>query len=743
MTWHTLRAFGAAALLALPTGPVFGQEAGADAFADGQAALASGDAWRATDRFERAIREGYPRADGYRALADAWLAMDNRLFYAREALERSLAARPNDVAGWYLLADINQRLDGYDAEMRARAAFHEVFRLDPWYRDAWERWSRLYLDREDLVAVATILEERLETSYEPGLALRRIDVLYDASEHEAAWEAIQEFRGRAQDDTHLAQLSNYAGAVLTALGRDAEGTDAYFEGLASARTAEDIEPYWRDVEPLAGSGERARWDSIGVAQRVEFLQGWWVRRDPLPFGEVNERWVEQMRRTRFARESFRWRKAWDRRKVLDLGGEPEIGAIEVRLDERRLDDRGPFYLRHGEPDIKAGIGGDECGFWHYDREGLPGEGGFAINLERMQGGNDCVYSRAPTTGMGLQHFAPGVGNSLDPSDACGRRNVDSADGDDHACGGGEDGLRTMDHTQRDLTVGLSSDSYRFEIEHRIPLEATPASFSYFVRGTDVALYFAVPLFSMGLHNERSHYRKGLVLYDEAWREVARESADMEAVIVRRGVERGDEEELHLVDLFRMRVDSGLYHFALQVNDLEGEGVGILKGELRVRGFPPASLALSDPVLAADVIEGGGPPRFQRYGRAIVPLPSRLFLRRQPLFLYYEVYNLQPDGRRQARFRIDYTIRAERLDQNAVRRFFGGLSGLVGVRDEPDGVTLSFEREGAHPERGVWPEHLSFDTSALPPGEYALEVVVTDHAAHDSEAHVTATFTIVE
>jgi tetratricopeptide (TPR) repeat protein len=161
----TLRVLGAAGLVALAAPPAGAQEAGAEWFAAGQAALARGDAWEAARSFERAIREGYPRAAGYRALADAWLAADNRLFYAREALDHAVAAQPDDVAGWYLLAGVNLRLDGYDAEMRARKAFHEVFRLDPWYRDAWERWSGLYLDTGDLAVVAAILEARLQATY--------------------------------------------------------------------------------------------------------------------------------------------------------------------------------------------------------------------------------------------------------------------------------------------------------------------------------------------------------------------------------------------------------------------------------------------------------------------------------------------------------------------------------------------------------------------------------------------------
>jgi tetratricopeptide (TPR) repeat protein len=722
------RAGAAAALVMLAAAPAAAQESGADAFAAGRAALASGDAWRARGQFERAIREGYPTAPGYRALADAWLALDNRLFYARDALERALKANSDDVAGWYLLADINLRLDGGDADERARAAYHEVFRLDPWYQDAWERWSRLALDGGDQGTVAAILEGHLEGAYEPRLALRRIDVLYDAGEHEAAWEAIQEFRRRVKEEAYLSRLSYLAGVVLAGLGREAEGYDYYFNGLAFARAAEDVEPYRQDVAPIVTADVLAGWEGWSVARRVRVLQGWWNARDPLPFGEVNERWVEQMRRIRVARDLFRWKKPIEKEKLLALGGvDFGLPAIEIRLDGRPLDDRGALFLRHGDPDGRSDPGADECGFWYYDRDELPGDDTIAINFARGPGGptragtfwgNDCVFSSLPSTGEGLAHFAPG---GLGPLDRA----------------------RIMDEARADLDVGLSTDSYAFEIEHRIPLDTTEANFSYFLHETDVALYFAVPLPAIRHQDDRTRYRKGLVIYDAQWREVARESAVMEAVVAGRGAEREGEEEWYLVDLFRIRIEPGVYHFALQVDDLQGDGVGVMKGRLRVRRFPPTGFSLSDLVLSAEVIEGGRAPRFERYGRTIVPLPSKRFLHDQPLVLYYEVYNLQADKRRFASFRIDYTIRAQRLDRNAVRRFFGALTGLVGSREGPDAVTLSYEREGPFPARGVWPEYLSFDATALPPGEYTLEVMVTDHAFHDRQARQTATFTIVD
>jgi hypothetical protein len=95
------------------------------------------------------------------------------------------------------------------------------------------------------------------------------------------------------------------------------------------------------------------------------------------------------------------------------------------------------------------------------------------------------------------------------------------------------------------------------------------------------------------------------------------------------------------------------------------------------------------------------------------------------------------------FRVDYTIRAARLDRSAVERFFGSLRGLVGVREEAESITLSFERTVPHPDRPVWPEYLSFDTSALAPGLYTLEVEVTDHAFYDRSIRGAATFSIVD
>ncbi|MGH7562813.1 MAG: hypothetical protein ACREK5_00090 [Gemmatimonadota bacterium] len=346
--------------------------------------------------------------------------------------------------------------------------------------------------------------------------------------------------------------------------------------------------------------------------------------------------------------------------------------------------------------MKAGVGADECGYWYYRQEGLPEGESFAVNFGRSGDlrtpaesfGNDCVFSSLPTTEMGLGHFAPG---GLEPWDR----------------------PRIMEETQVDIAIAQGSDSYPFEIAERIPLDVAPANFSYRPGTTELTVYFSVPVEAVAAGTGQARYRKGLVVYDRDWREITRISEEMRYTL---GLARLAEAPgvAFLIDLFRARIAPGEYHLAIQLDDRAGDGIGVWKGPVTVRAFGPRRLELSDLLLAADV-RSEGLPRFTRYGRVVMPLPSRSLVRGQPLFLYYEVYNLAtgPDGT--SRFQIEYSIHSERLDRGAIRRLFRGLAGLVGVRDEPDAVVLAFDREEELGEGDLWPEALSFDTQRSTPG----------------------------
>lgn len=690
------------------------------AFAKAERLLAAGDAWKASGAFEQALREGYPRATGYRALARSYLALDNRLFDARRALERSLAADPEPIDVWYDLADLNIRIDGMDAENRARRAFHQIFERDPFYRDAFDRWHRFYLDPKDSRLVAQIFDRRLARASDPELALRRIDVLYEAGDYAAALAGVSTFKQSLSTSAYASRLQYYEGVIHEALGNPEDGWRAYRRGLLEARRDDDIEPFYRDIEPLLSESMRSNWDGWSVEKKRDVLAGWWNERDPLPFSPVNRRWVEQQERARFARLTFRLKKAWGLEKLLALNatgfGRP---TLAIRFQGRPMDDRAELYLRHGKPDAQGGVGRDECGFWYYRRPEAGEKKSFAVNFRRPRSfgeraeflGNDCIYSDLPTTPTGHAHFAPG---GLRPWD------VD----------------RVIERIDRDLRLALSSDSYPFEPAVRLQVEPEPANFALPGGETELVVYFATPMTDSG----STRYQKGLAVYDEEWREITRRTEEMEYVTGVRSDAAGSAESF-ILDLFRVRMTSGRYHLALQIDDRESGAVGIWKGQVEVRAFADGVLGLSDVVLAAQVATGDHNPRFNRNGYVVLPLPSRTFLRGQPLFLYYEVYNLDADETGSSEFRVDYTVRSRGLDRGAVRRLFGAVKGLIGVREEPEAITLSFERQGSAGR--VTAEYLSFDTQELAAGTYTLDVTLTDRHASDRSVHESRTFTIVD
>ena len=691
-----------AAVVAWASDPPRAAAQEADAwFERGHAAMASGEAWDARGHFERALKEGYPRGAGNRALADAWLALDNRLFDARDALERALDAEPDSTAWWYLLADVNLRLDGGDADPRARAAFHEVFRRDPGYRDAWDRWSRMSWEPDDLEETAAILGERLDAAFDPELALKRIDVLYDTGDYDEAAAEVARLRRLAGGMSDDPRLAYYEGVLAAARGDEVAGAEAYFEGLRGADTEAALAPFHQDVEPLLSTVERESWRGRTAAGKRDLLLAWWNARDPRPLSAGHARWAEQQRRIRVARDVYRWRRPLEKERLVGLGGRDSgLPAVEIRLDGRPLEDRGAVYLRHGEPDDRQGPGSDECGFWYYHRDELPGDGEIGVNFGRgadlmtfSRGqffSNACNFTTLPTTPRALEHF-----------DVWSRADLGEAQGE----------------ALEDLEVTLSTDSYVEETGEAIEVHVQPAAFEAADGRTEEAFYVGFD------DRDGAAHRVGVVLYDADWNEIARETLDPAPDPPVHDPGTGRRLEVLRVALGR---GPASYRYAVQV-EMTGTGrAGVSRGVTQVPALAGPGLALSDVVLAARVGEDAGPPRFMRGNLTVLARPSLEFGADDPLHLYYEIYGLEADDTGWRRFRVDYTVRAERLERGALERLFQGLQGLVGVLVEEHATTFSFEREA--PASGgaeALVEHVSLDTSALRPGDYVLAVEVTD------------------
>ena len=118
------------------------------------------------------------------------------------------------------------------------------------------------------------------------------------------------------------------------LGR-MDGEPLYYEGALSEDSA-TVQNYRRDVALIASSGEVESFDASTGPRRVEFLRGFWGRRDAADLHRHGERLMEHYRRLYYARRTF----------PLFVPGRTNeyIAGIEPLVD-----DRGLIYIRHGEP----------------------------------------------------------------------------------------------------------------------------------------------------------------------------------------------------------------------------------------------------------------------------------------------------------------------------------------------------------------------------------------------------------
>jgi hypothetical protein len=140
----------------------------------------------------------------------------------------------------------------------------------------------------------------------------------------------------------------------------------------------------------------------------------------------------------------------------------------------------------------------------------------------------------------------------------------------------------------------------------------------------------------------------------------------------------------------------------------------------------AGLSLSGIVLATGVTpaQGANDP-FVRWGRwRVVPLPSHMFRRSQPVYVYYEAYGLATDESGAARYRTTYTLESGNPDRNVVARFFSAVGERLFGGEEKGSISYEFEHSRSE-EVDPTLEFFSLDVSESPAGEYVLTIEVED------------------
>ena len=531
----------------------------------------------------------------------------------------------------------------------------------------------------------------------PGHTAARIECL-KAAVDAGEWEyAVTVGESALSLDPDVWEIIPYLGAAYWKADRPDESMEAFNRFFAKAPDEErDI---YFDLGYLLTPADQREFTALDDEGHQSYWTHYWRARNPDPKTMVNERLLEHFIRVAYARIEFGKRKwPWDA--------------------------RGDFYVRYGEPDIRIGPNRpypiamvDDWDFFLKYLELCNDLGiqrpSYAPGWLEGQFGNSGVRDFVDGSGTSEgwlyldrgvpTHFVNPVMNGVfltgSPvlGEAMGRRlPVISVE---------EDKIETFDPLQSAVT--FRGEGGRTEMEYAIGL--LPDHIGSF----------------RSMTGEYTYIEARIDLFTPEWKPAGEATEQIRTFAARPQIEiRGNPVLVHNVTL---SADPGDYLISILIMEPETGIRATVEEDVSFPDYSGDDLMISDILPAARIAEvgQGRSGRFIRGDLEVIPLPGRTLGRDQPLFIYFEIYNLLRDRFGGTRYRIEYSVSESTSDDGSLRKLFQGLGAMVGIRGRRAVLSSEFSRTGVQNDERI---HLEIDLSALPHGVYDLMVTITDQVS---------------
>ncbi len=494
--------------------------------------------------------------------------------------------------------------------------------------------------------------------------------------------------------------------------------EAYF---SAAREMDDqlAEEALEDIRDITTSDERREFKLTPSGHKGLFLISFWNRKDPTVTTMTNERLVEHYRRIEEVKKKF-------------------YSPLKPGYDER-----GRVYIKHGEPDQKISLNGNwairDNETWLYSKNrSQPLLYNFVArnNVYRMvyrleEALVPDIQTEINMGGSNIVALFRSRGEIHPKYDQLANELSNFQGNIEQARHGSLMDLFAEEEmlTERGFTEGEVTETFEYKPEE------DPMNFYYYpvsLKGQDtlsaMGVFFALPTDQIKVPDPFGAVDipvdLEIVVYDSWWNEVTR-AKQSKTYRLNNFVSSKDQ---MIPDLIGMQLKPGNYHLVVRMKQVKSNLMQIYKSNYSVPSFrSPDSLYVSDLLLAADVVEDKTPGKFNIRGHRIMPMPSSSFKKDQPVFIYYELYNVKPDSAGGKHIRVEYTVSSTAGELSAAQKIIRTLGRLIGVKDETGKVVSTFERDWERPGN-IDPIYLSIDAASYPPGRYNVMVTVSDTVA---------------
>lgn len=243
--------------------------------------------------------------------------------------------------------------------------------------------------------------------------------------------------------------------------------------------------------------------------------------------------------------------------------------------------------------------------------------------------------------------------------------------------------------------------------------------------TRLEIFYGFPSRSVTIHIEDDGYKvdlkRGFFVFNESWNELQRSVERRRLVLSSVQDASGS---YHKLDRYQTELVPGTYHIAMELLDEPRGNLGKFRHETEVRAFDGTELQISDLLLANDVSPNDIANPYQIGELRILPNLFGAFEADQPIFVYYELYNLALDEEGASRYRVELLVSSLAKQKNFFSTLLsriGELAGRSASKETTVSSSFDYYSEHASEERTYAAIHLSDPK----PGNYMLTIKVTD------------------
>ena len=680
-----------------------------------------------------ALPKAADRAEIHRRIGELYLAL-GKADDAVEHLETALAADSTDVAGHYLLA---RAFQGLGKTSRARREADAAIHYDPTFAPGYLLLAQTHEKADNLQAALAYYKRYLEQR--PGKQTPAYEFTLKLLK-QGRHKDVEELSFRMAD---VRGLPLYAQALLK--NNDYEGSLDIFRRYIKTRPS-DIQNLYEDISLVGLKREaRAYQSTTSGNNREAFLRRFWLGKDPFKTSGGAMRRAEHYRRVWHALTFFgETKKPWDRRgDVYIRYGEPDYKSSSDRpnpsvpLEVQRVQELMAHQL-YGDRGIEVSFAGPV-----FPIQTIRGPDGDGVAMDERSNTLGLVGWRPVTTTSDWSavpwevwiYADIGNGTEFAFTDDYNSGSYDFAPLPAPKAGEEppEDLLRFVQRMTRFApAVRFSSLSAttpeRYSLAHLEPLDFYYETLTF--RGkdgkTDLQVNIGLPVANVALKSDPDT----VVVVERRVSLIGGPASDTVtlknriAVPVVGGSTLGGQLATERVDL---QASPGRYELALQASRIGSDLTGVYRQPtFALPDYSGPGLLMSDIQIAKRIGDAAdtADSTFVRGALDIRPWPPRSFYPTEPLYVYFEIYNLTRDEFGATRYEVSYEVQAAAETDRSI------LTALLPRirRRSGEVIEVRYEQIGAEP---TVIDFVQLELSQAQPGRYTLQMNVTDQVSGTS------------